>query len=51
MSLNERMGQKKTYEKLWSVIRKVLLLSNSQASVERETSLNRQMEGNMSDHR
>ena len=35
--LYECMGHNKTYEKLWSVIRKVLLLSHGQASVERET--------------
>ena len=44
MSLNECMGRNKTYEKLWSVIRKLLLLSNGQASVEQGFSLNRQIE-------
>ena len=49
--LYEYMGQNKTYEKLWSVIRKLLLLSHSQASVERGFSLNRQIEkDNMSEH-
>ena len=44
------MGQNKTYEKLWSVIRKLLLLSHGQASVERGFCLNRQIEkDNMSE--
>ena len=44
------MGKNKTYEKLWSVIRKVLLLSNGQASVEKRFSLNRHIEkDNMSE--
>ena len=49
--LYECMGHNKTYEKLWSVIRKVLLLSHGQASVEkRGFSLNRQIEkDNMSE--
>ena len=39
------------HEKLWSVIRNVLLLSNGQASVEKGFSLNRQIEkDNMSGH-
>ena len=49
--LYECMGQNKTYKKLWIVIRKLLLLSHGQASVERGFSLNRQIEkDNMSEH-
>ena len=44
LRLYECMGQNKTYEKLWSVIRKVLLLSHGQAPVESGFSLNRQIE-------
>ena len=48
--LYDCMGQNKTYEKLWSVIRKLLLLSHGQASVESGFCLNRQIEkDNMSE--
>ncbi|KAK2155888.1 hypothetical protein LSH36_228g03003 [Paralvinella palmiformis] len=44
MLLYECMGRNKKFEKLWRVVRKVLLVSHGQASVERGFSLNRQIE-------
>ncbi|KAK2138716.1 hypothetical protein LSH36_2516g00005 [Paralvinella palmiformis] len=50
MLLYECMGRNKKFEKLWRVVRKVLLVSHGQASVERGYSLNRQTEkDNMSE--
>ena len=40
MLLYECMGKNKKFEKLWRVVRKVLLVSHGQASVERGISLN-----------
>jgi len=42
--LYECVGKNKKFEKLWGVVRKVLLVSHGQASVERGFSLNRQIE-------
>jgi hypothetical protein len=48
--LYETMGQNKRFEKLWKVVRQLLLVSHGQASVERGFSLNRQIEkDNMSE--
>ena len=48
--LYECMGKNKKFEKLWGVVRKLLLVSHGQASVERGFSLNRQIEkDNMSE--
>lgn len=42
--LYETMGTDKIFHKLWTVVRKMLLLSHGQASVERGFSVNRQIE-------
>ena len=47
----DALGQEKKYLKLWEVVRKLLLLSHGQATVERSFSVNKDVsEQNISEH-